>query len=250
MNRRVRLRPQRSGLIYYYKDTKPEESLRWYAPDYTFTRIWMGIAPGGVNTPGYCCIVGEKFDPDALWQNFVLLDEAASLQPTIFTPQERAQFNITVAAARSPTLEGLRRVAVCLKDLYEPSLCWCVPVPPFVQFLRQGEGLSRYDESSWHLWKERWPFIKVSNPHTVPIVGDDEGMPCEAGEIGIGAIDSLFAKDRMEIVSYYIYDDDGNPTVAPSLFMERRAQWPAIYRALSWVIVNMLENPVANRRPA
>lgn len=250
MNRRVRVRLQRSGFIHCYTDLKPEESSRWYQPAYTFTRIWMGIAPGDLKTPGYCCIVGEKFDPDARWQSFVLLDEAASLQPAVFTPQEREKFNITVEAARSPTLEDLRRVAVCLKDLYEPSLCWCVPVPPVVHFLRRGEGLSGYDEGSWHLWKERWPFIKTPNPHTVPIVGDDEGMPCEAGEIGIGEINALFAQDRMEIVRYYTYAAAGTPTVAPSLFMERRAQWPAIYRALSWVIVNMLEHPVAIRRLA
>ena len=253
MNRRARLRPQQSGIIYYYNDPEPGVSLSAYDPDYTFTRLCMGIAPPEGDTPGYCCIVGEKLGLDNAWDesSFVLVDEAIGLQPAFFSKEEQEKFGITAAAARYPTQEGLREAAIALKDLYGPQLCWCVPEPHFINYLRRGMGLTWYDYERWHLWEHRFPFIKgptgrkrlPQHPHTVGIVGGDDVLP-ENREYGLLELNSLSAEERFEIARYNHYDAEGKATLVPSLFLERRNQWPAICRALSWVITNMRQSPV------
>lgn len=254
MNRRARLRPQQSGIIYYYNDPEPGVPLSAYDPDYTFTRLCMGIAPPEESTPGYCCIVGEKLEPDSAWDksSFVLVDEATCLQPAFFFKEEQEKFGITAAAARYPTQEGLRAAAIALKDLYGPQLCWCVPVPHFINYLRRGMGLTWYDYERWHMWGHWFPFIKgptgrkslPKHPATVGIVGDGDDVLPENREYGLLELNSLFAEERFEIARYNHYDAEDGPTLVPSLFLERRDQWPAIYRALSWVTTNMRQTPV------
>ncbi|MDE2812808.1 MAG: hypothetical protein OXM01_07290 [Gemmatimonadota bacterium] len=263
MNRRARLRTQNQGrLIHYYRDVEPRDRLDGYEPDFTFTRIWMGIAPPEGEAPGYCCVVGEKHTPEQVWDkgSFVVVDEVASLQPADFpelTSQQQTSFDITVANARHPTQEALRDAAIALKDLYKPQLCWCVPEPKaFIAYLRRGEGLSWYDYRTWHLWERKFPLVKErswvsgvmrervpKDPHTVGIVGDGDEVPSEDRAYGLVEVNSLLAEGRLEIVRYNHYDEAGNATEFPSLFRERRDQWPSIYRALSWVIFNMRNNP-------
>ena len=270
MNRRARLRTRTlpSGkLFHYYRDTDPKVDLDGYDPDYVFKRLWMGIAPPEGDTPGYCCIVGEGYDPDARLDkpSFVLVDEASYLEPadfTDFTGEEQKQFGITAEAAKYPTQEDLRDAAIALKDLYHPELCWCVPAPAFMAYLRRGEGLSWYDEVNYHLWPQRFPLLRQTyysgpphrrerhvrtrrDPHTVGIVGDGPDTPDEDREYGIVEVKSLLAKKRLEIVRYFRYDEAGNVIEeVPCLFSERRDQWPSIYRAVSWVIFSMSRYPL------
>ena len=190
----------------------------------------------------------------------MLVDEASYLEPADFTDlteEEQAQFGITAEAAKYPTQEDLRDAAIALKDLYHPELCWCVPAPAFIAYLRRGEGLSRYDYANWHLWESRFPLIGQihyvrgerrwrvpENPYTVGIVGDGLDTPDEDRKYGIVEVKSLLAKKRLEIVRYNRYDEAGNATPVLSLFSERRDQWPSIYRAVSWVIFSMRRYPL------
>ena len=259
MNRRARLRSRDSGQIFHlYLDTDPQRHLDAYEPDYTFTRLWMGIAPGETVeqkfTPGYCCIIGEKHTPGAQWDkgSFVLVDEAVALDPadfTDFTPQQLAQFDITTEGVKNPIQEDLRDAAIALKDLYKPELCWCVPDFHFMDYLRRGEGLSWYDYKNWHLWEHKFPLIKdrrnrvPQDPYTVGIVGNAPQIPPEDRAYGIAEVYSLLVKKRLEICRHNRYDEVGHATEAPSLFRDRREQWPSIHRAVSWVLFNMRHNP-------
>ena len=265
MNRLVRVRPQQErGLVHLYLETDPSVPLGEYEPDYTFTRIWMGVAPPEGDTPGYGCVVGEVHTPTALWDesHYVLLDEAVALAPVDFTTDEQERFAITAEANRHPTQEDLRRALIALKDLYRPDMLWAAPDPHFVQFLRRSEGLSWYDERLKSIWARRFPCLprryytrsegKVIRqdyippvPHTVAVVGDGDTTPPEDREYGILEIQGVVAQRRLTVQRYEraLSDDDDRLVPLPSIFREHRERWPAIYRALSWVIQAMRYHP-------
>ena len=120
--------------------------------------------------------------------------------------------------------------------MYKPELCWCVPDPPFMKYLRHSEGLTWYNEEDWHRWEDRFPFIKERRwfgppgnryvrerlpkaPYVIGIVGDyAQETPPEDRVYGRMEINSLFAENRLKIRGYNRYDPEGTPTQAPSLW--------------------------------
>ena len=260
MNRNVRIRRNRDkGIWGVFKHTDPSIPINRYRPDYRCSRVWMGLAPpeegkpGKDGTPGYCCIVGELLNKNLLYEqgSYVLLDEASSLDPADFTEQEQLQYQITSLGHVQPTLEDLRRGAIALKDLYEPELCWCVPDSHFLDYMRRTEGLTWYETNYRSSWRFRFPCLRkgyddMSSGPVVGLVGEAEEVRPENRDYGLQLVNTLFARNRIAVEGYLPDESvESGQKEHMTLFQNQREIWPSINRALSWVIANMQERPVA-----
>ena len=109
--------PMPTTRIYF--DPDPEIRLAEQTPDLIVTRIIMAAVPAKGRCPAYCTVIAEIYDGDPRQKarTRIALDEAISLDPEDFTEEELLKFSIHPKSMDYPTIEGLRRGIVALKDL-------------------------------------------------------------------------------------------------------------------------------------
>ena len=206
MNTRVRVRKRADVPLteVWFRLTDKQWALRdtphMPDPDVVCTRILMGLAPPEETSPGYACIIAEVYDGDPMQRerHKILLDEGHALNPDDFSEANRETYQITKEEYRLPTLYSLQRVAVALKDLYEPDYALGPKDVFFLQRMRTTDGLSYYDphqEAHWSTW---FPLMRPHRPE-VTIVGDEERRPEEDREYGRRLSIALFRRDMFRI---------------------------------------------------
>ena len=238
MNRRVKVRRiKNSPYSLVYSDPPPKVDLDQVAANFHLTRIWMGIVPAESvhqdqmtrTYPGYACVIGEIYrsSQSALEDRpRILLDEGTCLDPKDFTDEECADFHISEKEAKFPTLFGLRRAAVSLKDIWWPSLVIVPPVQSFYGAILGTDGLYQYaQEVSDSDRQQHYPFYQSKGRLADGVLKAE----LEDREYGNGLINALFSQDLFQVVTDC------------SLFLDEKI--PTAYRAVGMVLSMMQQIP-------
>lgn len=217
---KVRKQPKPKPTIKVY--FRPKGPIEDQVHDLEVTRIIMAVAPAEGRAPAYACVMGEIYDGDPMQRarKRIVLDEAVALDAADFDEEEQLRFQVSEKDLIYPTLEGLRRGLVALKDLWRPSHL-ILPPPEdsdFCRLIRATEGLSSYDRRQAALFPYWFPFYRKDVPviregtvvdHTEPLVGFAVPKK-EDPEVNDQLRENLFSSDML-LISDTNRDDPRRP---------------------------------------